>query len=141
MSCVEVTSYSCLLVSCVRMLLSSCAYIITHSALSSEAKRERSSSWREQRNGQSVVTRQEDESFSRRGDWNSRTVTDREVVNHEAEQARTEREREAPETEVKTEAAVIRNGTVDDVTTATTTTSNTKPPINTKVRTTTNSQG
>ena len=143
MSCgVEVTSYSYLRGSRVRMLLSSCAYVISHSALSREAKRERSTSWREQRNGQSVVTRKEDESLSRHTDSNSRTVTEREVVNDEEEQARTEREREAPETIVSSEPAVVINGTVDDVTTATTTTANTKPPIiNTKVRTATNSQG
>lgn len=116
------------------MLLSSCAYIITHSALSGEAKRESSTSQREQRNGQSTVTRQEDESLSRHADSNSRTVTEREVVNDEEEQARTEREREAPETIVSNEPAVVSNGTViDDITTATTTTANTKPPINTKV--------
>ena len=135
------TSYSYLLGPRVRMLLSSCAYIITHSAHSSEAKRERSTLWREQRNGQSAVTRRDDESLSRHADSNGRTVTEREVVNDEEEQARTEREREAPETIVNNEPSVVSNGTVDDITTTTMTTSNTKPPIIiTKVYTTTRYQ-
>ena len=59
MTCVQITAtYSHLLGSCVTMLLSACAYIITHTVSGSETKRERGSLAREtqeQREEKSVV--------------------------------------------------------------------------------------
>ena len=136
MTCVQATaSYSHLLGSCVTMLLSTCAYIITHTVTSSEMRKKRGVSGREtheERTGQSVVTektRQEEEgSLSSSESQPNRTgfAVEREVeVQHEREQ---EEEEAAPETTVSNEAAVLRNG---DITASTV--SDSKPITKAKV--------
>ena len=136
MSCVEVRNYSGLLGSCVRMLLSTCAYIITHSAVSTEAKRTRATSEKEthqQRNGQSVVTRQEEESFSRQR-HSKRTAVEREVESDDVPQVREVRDdEEAPDINADNQAAAVCDGAVDDATT--TTTWDTEPLAKAKVYT------
>ena len=111
MSCVEAVSYSNLLCSCVRMLLSTCTYLLTHT-VTSESKRERIISEKREAQAQGVRERQtsrERESSSLSG----RSEPNRTVVEVEREvEIREEKDR------VVQEAAVVSNGLiiVDDQT-------------------------
>lgn len=120
-------SYSRLLGSCARMLLSTCAYIITHSVSSSETRKEKpiiTSGRDRQRDGPVTSARreQEDESSTRQTQPN-RTQADsglkRTTVNPAAEvqSAREDQGEEVPDTRLGNETAVVSNGTLDDITT------------------------
>ena len=123
MTCVQTTAtYSHLLGSCVTMLLSACAYIITHTVSSSEVKTERgvpARETREQGEEKSVVVertrKEEDEEASlasepqpNRTGYPAAAAVEREVeVEHEQE------DKVAPaESVVSNGAAVLRNGDV-----------------------------
>lgn len=142
MTCVQTTPrYSHLLSSCVTMLLSACAYIITHTVTSggSEVKRgERQeaqeqrdktsgesgtleSARQEQRDEESVVTeetRQREQSLSSEPQPNRTdpaAAVEKEVEVHVQHQ---QQEEEAPESRGNNEAAVLRNGDVTPSTVA-----------------------
>ena len=120
MNCVRVVSYTHLLGSCANMLLSTCAYILTHT-VTSETRRERGSSGRErQRDGQITERRQKDEPLTSQSHPNrTGSAVEREAVPSEVEHAR-DNEEEVPTTQVTNEAAIVRNGTIDDVANTTT---------------------
>ena len=121
MNCVQTTaSYSHLLGSCVTMLLSACAYIITHTVSpSSEVRRERGVSGRQTQEEKSVVvekTREEEKGSLANEPQSNRTgcpaTVEREVeVQHEQE----EEVAPAESTVGNGAAAALRNG---DVTTS-----------------------
>ena len=104
MSCVEAVSYSNLLCSCVRMLLSTCTYLLTHT-VTGESKRERIISEKREAQAQGVRERQtsrERESSSLSG----RSEPNRTVVEAEREvEIREEKDRVVQE-----EVAVVSNG-------------------------------
>ena len=123
MSCAQALSYSSLLGSCVTMLLSACAYIITHT-VSSDTKSGSDKETRKKRDEQSM-TKQEDVFFPGQSQPNrTGSRVEREVVKDETQRGR---EEEDPVAELGNEAAVVRNG---DITKAM---SDSKPVIKAKV--------
>ena len=123
MTCVQTTAtYSHLLGSCVTMLLSACAYIITHTVSSSEVKRERgvpARETREQGEEESVVvekTRKEEEeeaSLASEPQPNRTGCPAAAAVEREVEVEHEQEDKVAPaESVVSNGAAVLRNGDV-----------------------------